>query len=408
MGDVPGRSCMIGSALSACRRLTGTIWRRGANDIGRFRPAEPWFGGRRGAFGLGAAFLVGVLSLATWVLSNAHHEAEAQAQRTVKNLAQVLEKDIARNLELYNLAFDDVIAALQIPGLSEASPDLRRAALFSHVSQARYMSSLLVIDEHGDLIAESNNVEHRRVNFADREYFQVHRDRTDAGLYFSRPLLSRFDGLPNMAISRRLAHADGSFAGVVATGIRLEFFQNLFTALDLGSQGNIALFRDDGPLLARWPADPRQIGQDLQGAAIFQALRSAPSGVFSTASKIDGVERFYGYRRVAEYPLVIDVGLSRAEVFAPWRMAAWLTASMAGTGRLDCTTRHWNASRTATPPGCRGACPAIRTRGCRCSRTCERDRGAACGDCEATRRLVRQLSRRAFRGAPPDNRGLCL
>ncbi len=328
---------MIVTALSACRFLTRTRWRRGANDAIRFRRSAPWFGRKHGAFGLGAALLAGVLSLATWVVWDAYCEAEAQAQRMVQNLAQVLEQDIARNIELYNLAFEDVIAGLQIPGLLTADPELRHAALFSRISQARYMSSLFVLDEHGDFVAESKDIEARRANFADRDFFKVHQDRADAGLYFSRPLLSQFDGLPNMASSRRLAHADGSFAGIVATGIHLEYFQNLFATLDVGHQGTVALFREDGTLLARWPADREQIGRDMHGATVFQRLRDAPSGVFKAPAQVDGVERIYGYRRIADYPLVVDVGLSRAEVFAPWRTAAEVmvvTAVLVGLAAL--------------------------------------------------------------------------
>lgn len=159
------------TVLNACRFLRTTLWRRIMHQDGRFQRAGFWFGGERRTFLLGAVLLVGTLSLATSVAWNAYYEAEEQAQRTVQNLAQVLEQSTARNLELYNLAFEDVIAALQIPGLLAADPELRHAALFSRISQARYMSSLFVLDEHGDLVAESKSIKPRHSNFADRDFF---------------------------------------------------------------------------------------------------------------------------------------------------------------------------------------------------------------------------------------------
>lgn len=57
------------------------------------------------------------------------------------------------------------------------------------------------------------------VSLADRDWFQAHRDdaragSADAGLYASRPFVSRLTGWHNMAFSRRMQRADGSFAGV--------------------------------------------------------------------------------------------------------------------------------------------------------------------------------------------------
>lgn len=288
-------------------------------NAGRIQRLGFWFGKERRAFGLAAVLLVGALSLAGWVLWDSHRVIQAQTHRTVQNLAQVLERDIARSIELYDRMFADVSAALQIPGLGAASPEMRQAALFSHVSEPSYISALLVLDEHGDLIFESKNIEPRHINFADRDYFKVFRDHPDAGLYFSPPQISRVDGMSNMAISRRLEHPDGSFAGVVTTGIHLDHFQTLFAGLDLGVQGTVTLLRDDGTLLARQPANREQIGRDLHEAAVFRHLRDAPSGVFESNAKTDGVERIFGYRRIAGFPLVIAVGLSHAEVFAPWR-----------------------------------------------------------------------------------------
>lgn len=307
------------TVLNACDRLIAKSRLRHNTVMHFFRRLGFSFGGRYLAFGLGCALLAGVLSLATWVVWEDHREAEVEARRTVQNLAQVLEHDIARSIQLYDMMFADVTAALQISGVRTASPEMRQAALFSHISEARYISALLVLDEHGDLIFESKNAVPRRVNFADRDYFKAFRDHADASLYFSHPHISRIDGMSNLAISRRLAHADGSFAGAVTTGIHLDHFQDLFAGLDLGLQGSVTLLRDDGILLARRPAEREQIGRDLHEAAVFQHLRDAPSGVFESTAKVDGVERVFGYRRIADTPLVIVVGLSRAEVFAPWR-----------------------------------------------------------------------------------------
>ena len=59
---------------------------------------------------------------------------------------------------------------------------------------------------------------------SDEEYFQIHRDQPDAGLFISRPMLHH--GAYAIVLSRRITGADGRFLGVVAGSIR---FSAIFT-----------------------------------------------------------------------------------------------------------------------------------------------------------------------------------
>ncbi|WZB75126.1 hypothetical protein WJ972_35190 [Achromobacter insuavis] len=81
------------------------------------------------------------------------------------------------------------------------------------------------------------------VNFADRDFFQVHRERADAGMYISRPYQSRLrGGDESIGISRRLSHPDGSFAGVVSGSLRLAYFRERFAGLSIGPRDAITIF----------------------------------------------------------------------------------------------------------------------------------------------------------------------
>ena len=59
-------------------------------------------------------------------------------------------------------------------------------------------------------------------NRGNEEYFQVHRDQPDVGLYISRPMLHR--GAYSIVLSRRITAEDGSFLGVVAGLDPLQLF----------------------------------------------------------------------------------------------------------------------------------------------------------------------------------------
>jgi hypothetical protein len=63
----------------------------------------------------------------------------------------------------------------------------------------------------------------------------------------------------------------------------------------------------------------------------FATLPAASAGSYREISRVDQVRRLYFYRRVANRPLVVLVGLGEAEILAPWRATAqaYIAASLA-------------------------------------------------------------------------------
>ena len=59
---------------------------------------------------------VGMLALGAAVLLGALQDAWLQAERASANLVLVLERDIARNIALYDLSLRGIIKALKQPG----------------------------------------------------------------------------------------------------------------------------------------------------------------------------------------------------------------------------------------------------------------------------------------------------
>jgi len=267
--------------------------------------------------GIGVA--VGVLGLGALVLLDARMDAWNQAKQASSNLTRALEGDIARNIQTYDLSLQGATAALSQPGLDLATPAVRHMALFDRAGTAEYLGSVLVLDEEGTVVANSTSILPERLNFADRDYFRIHQERPDAGLYISRPFQSRLrSGDSTIAISRRLPGEGERFGGVVMGALRLAYFRHLFSKLDLGSQGSVTLLRTDGTVLARHPFREADIGRDISKADTFRHFVASPSGQFVGAAALDGVERLYTFRRVGDLPLILSVGVSTAEVYAAW------------------------------------------------------------------------------------------
>ena len=74
----------------------------------------------------------------------------------------------------------------------------------------------------------------RKVNYADRAYFQAHKAQNNLGLHISQPLVSRLLGSRMIVLSRRINKPDGTFGGVVLGTLNLSYFTRLFSQIDLG------------------------------------------------------------------------------------------------------------------------------------------------------------------------------
>ena len=143
-------------------------------------------------------------------------------EQASSNLVLTLEREIARNVELVDLCLEGVQEAMSQPGLGQASPEFRHHALFSRKAAPKELGSVLLLDRDGTVVENSVSVQPLRVNMGDRDYFRAHQERSDVGLFVSRTYSSRVrDGDLSIAVSRRLAAADRSFAGVIMGSLRL-------------------------------------------------------------------------------------------------------------------------------------------------------------------------------------------
>lgn len=273
-----------------------------------------------------AAFMV---SLCGVVVYQSRDDALQRAHETARNLALIAERDIERNFELYSLSLQAVIDGLNDREIMTASPHVRQQALFDRSATASYLGSILVLDETGRVRLDSLSADPPPMNFGDRRYFTVQRDRPDAGLFVSDPYHSRLRaGSPSIALSRRIAGPDGSFKGVAMVAIRLDYFHELFSGLKLGPHGSIALIGSDGVMVMRQPFDPAVIGRDISHASTFRRFAATSEGWFADTSTIDGVRRLYYFKHMARLPLIVMVAEAESDIYAAWSRRALVIGSL--------------------------------------------------------------------------------
>ncbi|MCJ2051154.1 sensor domain-containing diguanylate cyclase [Methylobacterium sp. J-070] len=286
-----------------------------------FRSARTWIS-------LGVLAPVGMLVVSGLMLFDLRQDAWDKAEQTSKNLLQVLERDIARNIEMYDLSLRGVVDNLKAPGLAQVSPELRQLILFDRAATARDMGVMIVTDENGDSIIDASTVPARKVNYADRAYFQAQKAQNNLGLYISQPLFSRLLGSRMIVLSRRINKSDGSFGGIVLGTLNLSYFTRLFDQIGLGPDSAINLYLRDGTRIMRHPYAEADIGVNIASAATFKGFLREGSGSFVETSVRDGIERHYTFTQVADLPLILNVAISAREIGAEWHSNAVVIGSI--------------------------------------------------------------------------------
>jgi diguanylate cyclase (GGDEF)-like protein len=263
--------------------------------------------------------VIGFSAICTSVMLDMRHGEEELARQTLDNLASGIDADISRNVELYDLSLRAVVSTMLMPEIKDISKPIRHLILFDHAATAKYFGAIQVFDAEGRLTIDASTLDPVEENRSDEEFFQVHRDHPDAGLFISRPMLHR--GAYSIVLSRRVTGADGGFLGVVAGSIRFSYFHDLFGRLHLGPQDTITVLRHDATVIMRTPFDLDVIGRSLSHVPGVMRALSEPSGSYSGSGALDGVPRLLVWRDGTR-PLVVLVGKPWSSIFSLWRTEA--------------------------------------------------------------------------------------
>ncbi|AHL35823.1 deoxyribonuclease [Pseudomonas brassicacearum] len=275
--------------------------------------------------------VIAILSIVTFLLIREHAAAQQAATRAATNIVQLIDADVLRNVELYDLSLQGLVAAAKRDDLEDVSPAIRHLALFDRATAAPYKGDILLLDKRGDVIADSASVEPRKGNYADREYFQSHVQDPSLGMMISRPFRSRSATHDwRISFSYRLSDDRGEFMGVAEAAMRLNYFSQLFKSLNIG-HGTVNLVSRDGILLAQEPplADD-MIGKDFSNRPNFVRILREGNGSFTSVSSFDQTQRLYTFSQVGNLPLIVVVALSSQEVFASWQRTALLVSGATG------------------------------------------------------------------------------
>ena len=265
------------------------------------------------------ATVIGFSAICASVMIDMRRGVEELARQSLENLATGIEADISRNIELYDLSLRNVTSSIVAPEIVGVSRPVLHLILFDHAATAKHFGVIQVFDAKGKLTVDAASLDPPPENAANEEYFTVHRDNPDVGLFISKPMLHR--GAYAIVLSRRINAPDGSFYGVVAGSIRFSYFHDLFGRLNLDPDDVISVLRHDGTVIMRTPFDLDVIGKKLGDMPRGKNPGVQEGGSFSGLGPVDDTPRLY-VRPTSTNPLIVVVGKPLDDILNLWRTQA--------------------------------------------------------------------------------------
>jgi len=281
----------------------------------------------------GVVIAVATLFVGT-VVFRAYEFNRAGAVRTIESVLLLL----GHHLETTLGSLETVLSALgERADSGEAFQGKYRPDLSSDLEAIAnplpFVRTLLLLDADGTVVADSRASRAAvGLTLSDRAYFQVHKTAADSGAFVSAPVRSRVDGSWSLPITRAIRRPDGTLKGVIVTSLSTDSINELFARLARVESGLSVLLVDlDAHVQARWPATSAPIGARLDDSELMaRRVPAGDTGSFWGTSPLDGTQRLVRYTRIEPLPLVLAVGIDRAEILrGVWRAGltwgvAWL------------------------------------------------------------------------------------
>lgn len=273
------------------------------------------------------AVCMALLLLEMWNAWNARNIHVREAHSAVGNISFSLAQHANATFKEADLLLLDVAERIQRDGLQRLDRERLHELLTRGVRNLESLKGVFIIDDSGNWLVSSEEPPLPRINYADREYFQYHRDHPDLMPRIGKPIVSRSTGKWVFTISRRISKSNGDFAGVISATIDTEYFKKFYDRFDIGDDGALSMGLMSGVTLYRRPLNENAIGRDLSNLSVHQdfILRNNDE-VALLQSPIDGVTRYISFRRVEDYPLYVIAALSQNERLSGWAGATIISA----------------------------------------------------------------------------------
>jgi PAS domain S-box-containing protein len=261
--------------------------------------------------------------LAVWEL---YRDRIQEEMKETRSLAKVLAEQTARSVQAVDLVMQETGAMITAAGVTSTDQYKSRLGteavhhyLVDRLRSLPQANSIALLDENGVIVNFSHTWPVPVIDASDRDFFRYFREHDDPGAFIGAPVINRFTSAWVIMLARRVNGPHGEFLGVIAGVIEARYFEDFYRATSMNAGEAMALFRQDGTVLARFPHAEAVIGTKVPPQSSLYAGMAAGGSTYRSPGYIDGVPLIISVQPLREYPLAVTVGVSQDMALAPWR-----------------------------------------------------------------------------------------
>ena len=238
------------------------------------------------------------------------------------NLATLLEQNIQATVGRIDIGLRTVSDELAAFHRNEvATENILRQQVLHQFSYQQEIDSVQVIDTNGKRLWQAGQTK-SETSFCIKELLEQHASAPEKKLLVTPPIFNPATQTWGIAFARPYDKADHSLGGFVVALLPVSYLTDLIAKPNLGPHGSIVIRHFNMQLLTRYPiveGEAGKVGHNVvsqEFKAVFDS--GAESGTFLTRKAPDGHERHYAFRRIAEMPWVLTVGMAPEDTLARW------------------------------------------------------------------------------------------
>jgi diguanylate cyclase (GGDEF)-like protein len=326
-----------------------------AHDETRIKTGESrnrlrWFlSSGRSMVMLSAFVTMAISATAGFTIWHNRKSALEEQRRNMNSMGIVLAEQTSRYVQVIDLILREVqsrIATLNVVTPADFERQLGThevhdylAERLKNVPQADHIA---LIDANGVVLNGSQAWPVTHMVSSGRDFYKYFKEHDDLDLFVGS--LSKSRGTSNLSLyfARRVNGPENRFLGLVLGVVEVKHLIDFYQTAGEHAREAVTLLRRDGTMLIRYPDPEAAIGVKLPQKSPWYVRVSEGGGSYVTPGTLDGVPlSLVSVHPLRDYPLVVDILMDEAEVFAQWKREAVFIASFALAAALAFSALFW-------------------------------------------------------------------
>jgi PAS domain-containing protein len=323
--------------------------------IGRLRNCSEVFRSARATVLLSVLIVACIGTTASLLIWHERQAALEEHEHEMNSMAVVLSEQTSRYAQVIDLILRQVqsrIAVLNVETPEDFQQQFATKEIGSYLAErltnVPQVDAIVLIGADGHSLNSSRAWPAPAADSTGRDYYNYFKEHDDPGLFVGSVSKSRVSGKLSLFFARRINGRDGKFCGLILGIVNIKSLSALYQAAGEHTKESVILLRRDGTMLMRYPNPEMAVGARLPDISPWY-LRVAEGGgsyfTDSTDSTASAISNLVTVHPLSEYPLVVDVVMGEADIFAQWYREAFYVAGFASTAALIFAGLFWMLAR---------------------------------------------------------------